>query len=88
MDSKDVKNAINDPDKGTWDELFRSDKIHGLLKIGGSSETEVDKLLGKIKAALKHDTVIKDVVGKSLPTDKNSRVDGATRPKELRGKEQ
>ena len=89
MGHKDVKKVINDPDKGTWHELFRSNKIHGLLKIGGSSEAEVDKLLDRVKAALRHETgVIKDVVGKSEPTEKNSRVDGATRPGKLRGKEQ
>ena len=89
MNSDKVKRAINDPDKNEWDKLFQSDKIHGMLKIGGSSKTEVERLLKEIQEALNQGTaVIKDVTGKSLPTDENSRVDGATRPEQLRGKEQ
>jgi hypothetical protein len=80
--------TLNDPAHAMWDELFRSDKIHGLLKIAGRTKDEVDQRLQDIQTVLKHGTAISDVPGKSAPTTTASRVDGSTRKGSNRGKEQ
>jgi hypothetical protein len=79
--------GLNDPAVGIWDSLFQK-KIHGLVKIGGSSQAKVEKHLKDIQTVLKHGTAIHDVPGQSLPNPANSRVDGWTRPHPNRGKEQ
>lgn len=86
MGSKSVRDALSDPDRDTWDPLFNSTEIHGILKIGGSSKNEVEKHLKNIQVILKHGTAIDDVFQNSPPTPTDSRVDGWTRPND-RGKE-
>ena len=81
------KNNLGDPDSDTWDLLFKSLKIHGMLKIGGSSKDKVDDHLREIQETLKHGTAIVDAFRGSPSTPTDSRVDGWTRPND-RGKEQ
>jgi hypothetical protein len=83
----DNKDMLHDPDLDTWDPLFQSTEIHGMLKIGGSSKEKVEEHLKKIQVVLKYDTVIVDAFQKSPSTPTDSRVDGWTRPNH-RGKEQ
>lgn len=80
--------SLKDPVRPMWDELFRSDKIHGLLKIAGRTQAEVEQRLQDIQKVLKHGSAIADVPGKSAPTTVASRVDGSTREAPNRGKEQ
>jgi hypothetical protein len=87
MGSKMVRDVLSDPDRDTWDPLFNSTEIHGILKIGGSSKNEVEKHLKNIQVILKHGTAIDDVFQNSPSTPTDSRVDGWTRPND-RGKEQ
>jgi hypothetical protein len=80
-----------DPPKDDWDDLFKSstaNPIHGLLKVAGDSKEQVNKHLDSIKKTLNHSgPTVKDIPGKSEPTEIPSRVDGWTRPND-RGKEQ
>ena len=80
---------LNDPLLDDWDPLFKQ-RIHGLLKVAGSSPSMVEKKLDDIKSVLGHPTVIKDIAGQSPPTSVNSRVDGQVRPYEnkMNGREQ
>ena len=78
---------LSDPAIGTWDPLFKSPNIHGMLKIAGSSKDEVNKHLDMIKAVLKHGTAIEDAFQSESHQETDSRVDGWTRPDD-RGKEQ
>ena len=89
MASKTVRDALKDPnpDGNTWDRLFKSTKIHGMLKIGGSSKDEVEKHLKKIQEILNFGTAIGDAFQDSPSAPTDSRVDGWTRPND-RGKEQ
>lgn len=75
--------ALSDPTD--VDSLFsQPEAIHGLLKVAGSSPEVVNDLLEKIKKALQHDSqVILDV-----PGGDSGRIDGSTRAKPNRGKEQ
>jgi len=89
MLSEKVRNALNDPPLSSLEPLFRKPgEIHGLLKVAGSSPTEVDDLLGKIQTILKRGTVIQNVQGELPSTTSDSRIDGWTRPEPSRGKEQ
>lgn len=72
--------ALQDSAQSTWDEVFRG-TIHGLLKIAGSSEAEVSKLLSSIE----------NIFGTSIAdasSHDSSHVKGLTRPGAHRGKEQ
>ena len=86
---KDPQNRkkLNDPEETTWDPLFQSDKIHGMLKIAGSSKDKVEGRLTEIKNFLKHGTVIEDAFQNKVPMETDSRVDGWTKAND-RGKEQ
>ncbi|KAK4696204.1 hypothetical protein P7C71_g1673, partial [Lecanoromycetidae sp. Uapishka_2] len=75
---------LNDPPQSTWDPLFKSSPIHGLLKVAGSSPEMVESKLNEIKSVLGHPTIIKDIAGQSPPNVVNSRVDGRVRPWKLR----
>jgi hypothetical protein len=86
--------SLNDPPQDTWDELFKSpgkedenwlQRIHGVLKISGSTQGLVQEHLDEIRAVL--GTTIHEVPGTSAPTKFTSRVDGSVREK-YRGKEQ
>lgn len=81
------RTKLSDPASTTWDPLFQSLEIHGMLKIAGSSKHEVEKHLTMIQKVLKHGTAIKDAFQNQSPTETDSRVDGWTRPND-RGKEQ
>jgi len=74
---------MHDPPSTEWDEPFKNKTapIHGVLKVGGSSENAVNALLDRLKDTLQHGKVIVDI-------GKDSRIDGQTRPNEHRGKEQ
>ena len=87
MASPDVGTKLSDPAPTTWDPLFQSLKIHGMLKIAGNSKHEVERHLTMIQKALKHGTAIEDAFQSQSPTETDSRVDGWTRPND-RGKEQ
>ncbi|ERF69422.1 hypothetical protein EPUS_05967 [Endocarpon pusillum Z07020] len=80
MSSDKVRTTLNDPATKKWDVLFQSTKIHGLLKIAGSSPEMVKERLMRIQVTLKHGEAIED----AAPTD--SQVVGWTRPND-RGKE-
>ncbi|KAI9775231.1 MAG: hypothetical protein M1839_001349 [Geoglossum umbratile] len=77
---------LNDPEPKEWHPLFRSESIHGLLKVAGSSADQVETKLNRIKGLLGHPTVIADIEAQSLPASVNSRVDGQVREK-FKGKE-
>jgi len=79
--------ALNDPPVGSWDSLFKETTIHGVLKVAGSDAGQVETKLQAILKVLQHGTVTLDVVG-TPPATVNSRIDGHTRPKPFRGKEQ
>ena len=88
MASEKVRTKLSDPAPTTWDSLFRSPQIHGMLKIAGSSKDEVERHLTMIQKVLKHGTAIEDAFQKDeSPKETDSRVDGWTRPND-RGKEQ
>jgi hypothetical protein len=78
-----------------WDPLFRNNTttnpIHGVLKVAGSSPTQVKQKLEDIKSDLGYsNTIIKGVSGISLPSDTPSIIEGEVRPRALKlnGKEQ
>lgn len=81
MSSEDIRILLKDSTTNKWDAPFQSTKIHGLLKIGGSSPEMVKERLTKIQALLQYGEAIED----AAPTD--SQVVGWTRPND-RGKEQ
>ncbi|KAK3356647.1 hypothetical protein B0T25DRAFT_537124 [Lasiosphaeria hispida] len=73
---------LSDPPTTNWDRLFQQE-IHGVLKVAGSDETQVEDRLDQIKGVLGYGTgVIADIVGDSAPTKAISRVDGASKPHE------
>ncbi|KAF2001300.1 Dyp-type peroxidase [Amniculicola lignicola CBS 123094] len=77
-----IATKLNDPPSRNYDGPFNNPdiRIHGLLKIGGSSKKEVDDRLKLIQDTLEHGRLISDVA-------EISRIDGWTRPKPNRGKE-
>ena len=77
--ASDGPEFLNDPPHDDWDPLFKQ-RIHGLLKVAGSSHSMIEKKLDDIKSVLGHPTVIKDIAGQSPPTSVDSRVDGQVRP--------
>lgn len=81
---------LNDPAPASWDPLFNTTPIHGILKVAGSSPEIVNSKLDGIKSILGYPTIIADIAAQSLPTSANSRVDGQVRPKDqgLNGHEQ
>ena len=85
----DGPKSLNDPPLSDWDPLFKH-RIHGLLKVAGSSPSMIEKKLEGIKSVLGHPTIIKDIAGQSPPTSLNSRVDGKVRPykHQMNGREQ
>ena len=80
---------LNDPPVSDWDPLFKH-RIHGLLKVAGSSPSMVKQKLDDIKNVLGYPTVIQDVAGQSPPTSVDSIVDGQVRPykEKMNGREQ
>ena len=92
--AKDGPDSLNDPIVKNWDPLFQhtsSDTMHGLLKVAGSDPAIINAKLHSIKTDLGYSSgIIGEIAGQSLPTTKNSRVDGQVRPKEkkLNGREQ
>ena len=85
----DGSTHLHDPPRSVWDSLFKV-PIHGLLKVAGNSQEEVEKKLKILQEALGHGSLIKDLSGTSSPTNLPSRVDGQVRPmaSRLRGHEQ
>ena len=71
---------LNDPPYTSWDPVFRSAPIHGLLKVSGSNLDIVESKLNELKSVLGHSTVIKDIAGQSPQTSVKSRLDGQVRP--------
>ena len=82
MASPGVTGRLHDTDPKHWEGVFQSHKIHGMLKVAGSTEAEVEEHLEAIQKTLMHGKVIEDVSGDG------SRVVGWTRPNKHRGKEQ
>jgi hypothetical protein len=81
---------LNDPLPASWDPLFNTGLIHGILKVAGSSPEMVNSKLDRIKGILGHPIIIADIAAQSPSTSANSRVDGQVRPKDqgLKGREQ
>jgi hypothetical protein len=74
---------LNDPTTDL-DPLFaNTDAIHGMLKVAGSCSQDVETRLEEIQVALGRGTLISDV-----PGGNEGCLDGATRKKPHRGKEQ
>ena len=74
---------LNDPKTGLDPLFVDTDAIHGMLKVAGSCIQDVEKRLEEIQIALGRGTIISDV-----PGGNEGRLDGATRKKPHRGKEQ
>ena len=84
----DGPDNLNDPPVDSWDPLFNTTTIHGLLKVAGSDSTIINDKLEHLKRALGHPQVITDIEGNSPPTLTKSKLEGNTRPGEQRGHEQ
>jgi hypothetical protein len=84
-----ARDTLHDPAATSWENPFtqstadRAPKIHGMLKVGGSTKADVDKLLKAIQDVLQRGTVISDIPGAVT-----SRVDGWVREGTSKGKEQ
>ena len=89
MTSPEVRKLLNDPTSAsTFDKLFQSDdRIHGLLKVAGSTKEVVDQHLRSIQDVLRHNRAIKDALITSSQDPMGPPLDGWTRPND-RGKEQ
>ena len=79
---------LNDPPVDSWDPLFNTTTIHGLLKVAGSDSTIINDNLENLKSILGHPQVITDIEGNSPPSLTNSKLEGSTRRAEHHGHEQ
>ena len=88
--AKDGEKNLNDPPKDKWDPLFKSNPIHGILKVAGESPETIQKKLDEVKGILGYPHVIADIPAQSPPANVDSRLDGRLRPREkgLQGHEQ
>lgn len=79
---------LNDPPVDSWDPLFTTTTIDGLLKVAGSDSKIINDKLEHLKRILGHPQVITDIEGNSPPSLTNSKLEGNTRPGEQHGHEQ
>ena len=85
----DGPDNLNDPPVDSWDPLFRTTTIHGLLKVAGSDSPIINDRLEDLKRILGHPQgVIADIEGNSPPSLTNSKLEGSTRRGKFRGREQ
>lgn len=84
----DGPDNLNDPPVDSWDPLFRTTTIDGLLKVAGSDCKIINDKLEHLKRILDHPQVITDIEGNSPPSLTKSKLEGNTRPGEHRGHEQ
>ena len=79
---------LNDPPVDSWDPLFRTTVIDGLLKVAGSDSQMINDKLEQLKRILGHPQVITDIEGNSPPSLTQSKLEGHTRRGKHRGREQ